>query len=300
MKIAILGTGQFALSIGYLLDRNDNEFTFIGRDEIQLDELLKKGTNSHYSTCKFKNKPKIQLLNGTFNYDIIFYCLPSSCLNIVQNLKNVIIVFTCKGFYDDFIYNKFENYCILAGGSYAIEIFKNIPCYMTLSSLKKENNIIINKLINSKYCIISNNNQPKSIELLGIFKNILAIFCGIINELNMGKNIEAAFISIVLKNIKDIMELDERTLIEPSGIGDLFLSCSSIKSRNYSFGISLIQNKTDKFDKLVEGYQSLYNMKKYKNNNIINNLSNIIEVILERESNENIKDKILKIIFPHH
>ena len=32
----------------------------------------------------------------------------------------------------------------------------------------------------------------------------------------------------------------------------------------------------------------------------INNLSNIIEVILERESNENIKDKILKIIFPHH
>ena len=68
------------------------------------------------------------------------------------------------------------------------------------------NNIkIINNMIISQYCIISNNNKPKSIELLGIFKNILAIFCGIIEELNMGKNIEAAFIRIILNNMKNIL-----------------------------------------------------------------------------------------------
>ena len=158
------------------------------------------------------------------------------------------------------------------------------------------NNIkIINNMIISQYCIISNNNKPKSIELLGIFKNILAIFCGIIEELNMGKNIEAAFIRIILNNMKNILQLDERTLIEPSGIWDLFLSCSSVKSRNYSFGKSLIQNRVDK---LVEGYQSLINMKIYRNNSLINDLNNIIELILKGETDNIIKKSILQIIDP--
>ena len=38
MKTAILGTGQFGIAIGYLLQKNNIDFTFIGRDKKQLDE----------------------------------------------------------------------------------------------------------------------------------------------------------------------------------------------------------------------------------------------------------------------
>lgn len=306
MKIAVLGTGKFAIAIGYLLEINNVNFTFLGRDQNQLNELEKNGTNKKYSEYQFKNMVNVDLIsNNLKNYDLIFYCLPSTKLNLVENLNEIPIIFTCKGFHENFIFTKFSNYCILSGGSYANEILNGIPCYITLSSKNGILNSKIKNLLQSNNCIISINHNPESIELLGIFKNILAIFCGIINELNMGKNIEAAFISKILKELKffkinnHLIQFDEKTLIEPAGIGDLFLSCSSTKSRNYSFGISLIVNKTDKFKKLVEGYTSLCNMHKIIKNNLINDLMSVINIIKIQKENDKIKNKILDIIYKY-
>ena len=47
MKIAVLGTGKFAIAIGYLLEINNVNFTFLGRDQNQLNELEKNGTNKN-------------------------------------------------------------------------------------------------------------------------------------------------------------------------------------------------------------------------------------------------------------
>ena len=106
----------------------------------------------------------------------------------------------------------------------------------------------------------------------------------------MGKNIEAMFISKILKNLNKIIDFDEASLIEPAGIGDLFLTCSSKQSRNYSFGKHLIQNKNTNFDYLVEGYLSLKNINKYKNYNLINDLNNIINFITNKNSDLSIID----------
>ena len=111
----------------------------------------------------------------------------------------------------------------------------------------------------------------------------------------MGKNIEAAFISKILQNLNQITDFDKTTLIQPAGIGDLFLSCSSTKSRNYSFGINLISNKEIEFDKLVEGYNSLNNLKSTKNIKLINDLNFIIEQVLKSDDNK-IKNLIINLI----
>jgi|SaaInlStandDraft_5_1057022.scaffolds.fasta_scaffold35171_1 glycerol-3-phosphate dehydrogenase (NAD(P)+) len=305
MKIGILGTGNFALAMGYLLEINNILFTFIGRDKTQLDELEKYGTNKKYTNYTFQNTIKTEYIpndipNDFSNYNILLFCLPSSAINMINNInKNVFIIFTCKGFNKQFIFERFNNYSILSGGSYSTEILEGIPCYITLASKNLEQNIIIKNLLESQNCIISLNNAPESIELLGIFKNILAVFCGIINKLNMGKNIESAFLSIVLKNLKNMIDFNNNTLIEPAGIGDIFLSCSSVKSRNYSFGMNLILTRNDRYKKTIEGYSSLCNLNDHINNDLINNMMQIINKIKSDVPLSEIKISILEIIYKY-
>ena len=49
------------------------------------------------------------------------------------------IIFTCKGFNEKFIYERFNNYSILSGGSYSTEIL--------------EQNIIIKNLLESQIAL---------------------------------------------------------------------------------------------------------------------------------------------------
>ncbi len=297
MKIIILGTGQFALAIAHLLEHNDHTITFSGRDNKQLTDLHDNKTNRKYSCHILKKKHSVINLNDVNlkNFDLVFYCLPSKNIDVLSNLDNSVpIVITSKGFKDSFIFERLNNYVILSGGSYSSEILNNIPCYITLASNHEDLNLKVKNILGSKYCLTSINTNPKSIELLGIFKNIIAMFCGIITQLDMGKNIEAAFISKVLNSLTKIVKFEKSTLIEPAGIGDLFLSCSSTKSRNYSFGINLVINHSDNFGSLTEGYNSLINLRN-KNIELIDKLYNIIQKI-KLNKLELVKNLLIELI----
>ena len=171
--------------------------------------------------------------------------------------------------------------------------------------LKPENYIqntnlieLVTKILKSDYCFLSESNFPKSIEILGIFKNILAIFCGIINELKMGKNIEGAFITKIIQRLNEIGEFKEECLSQPAGLGDLFLSCSSTQSRNYSFGKNIIKDpKNINLEILVEGYYALTNMNKCLDNNLIKVLFYIINnIILNKLTHQDVKNHIVDIL----
>lgn len=303
MKIGILGTGKFALSIAYLLEKNNIDLTFIGRDEKQLLDLENNKRNSKYSNHSFNLNISVLMLNKynqnikNAKFDLLFYCLPSSCLDNFTDI-DIPIIFTSKGFNGKYIHQMYKNYGMLAGGSYAQEILNDIPCYLTIAS--KNTNLIklVTKILKSDYCFLSESNFPKSIEILGIFKNILAIFCGIINELKMGKNIEGAFITKIIKRLSELGEFKEKCLSEPAGLGDLFLSCSSNQSRNYSFGKNLIKDPSNVNLKiLVEGYYALTNMNNYLDSKLIKTLFNIINnIILYKTPHQDIKNHIVDIL----
>ena len=282
------------MAIANILENNKYTFTIIGRDINQLNDLTHNKMNKKYSNHIFKNHINTKLIeNANFNdFDLIFYCLPSTEKNILKTIHlKIPIVITSKGFKHKFLFEEFNNYAILSGGSYSSEILNNIPCYVTLSSLNKKLNLKIKKILEGSLCIISTNENPKSIELLGIYKNIISLFCGIINKLEMGKNIESAFICKCISSINEIIkDFDKTTIIEPAGLGDLFLSCTSTKSRNYTFGIQLVENKCDN-NYLAEGYNSLINLKISKNNKSIEKLNTILDFIKNR--NIDIAQKLL-------
>ena len=297
MNIAIVGTGSFALSIAYLLEKNNYTFTFIGRDENQLQELQEKRHNHKYSHYCFKNNITTKKLYSNMDfseYDVLFYCLPSSSLHLVRN-TTIPIVFTNKGFQSFFLFETFSNYCILSGGSYATEILNGIPCYVSLACKDESLQKKVQNLLQSSHCILSITNKTKDVEIFGIYKNILAIFCGIVQGLDLGKNISSAFMTKCLEYIIHFYELDKDSLLEPAGVGDLFLSCASPKSRNFSYGSHIVSKSNYQSPKLVEGLTSLKKLYHKKPNSLLYELHDVL-LLIQNRNHRDATDIIYSII----
>ena len=84
-------------------------------------------------------------------------------------------------------------------------------------------------------------------EIGGSVKNVLAIACGIIEGRGLGNNARAALITRGLMEMARLCVAKggkPETLMGLSGIGDLILTCTAMKSRNFSLGVALGQGQT--------------------------------------------------------
>lgn len=79
-------------------------------------------------------------------------------------------------------------------------------------------------------------------EIGGVVKNVLAIACGVVDGAGLGQNARAALIArgfaeMVRYGLARGARIE--TLTGLAGLGDLVLTCSSVSSRNFSFGRGL-------------------------------------------------------------
>ncbi|MAI90688.1 NAD(P)H-dependent glycerol-3-phosphate dehydrogenase [Ponticaulis sp.] len=84
-------------------------------------------------------------------------------------------------------------------------------------------------------------------EIGGAVKNVLAIACGAVEGLQLGKSAHAALISrgfAEMVRLGTAMGAQAETLAGLCGLGDLVLTCSSPQSRNMSFGKALGEGKS--------------------------------------------------------
>ncbi|HVZ00694.1 MAG TPA: NAD(P)H-dependent glycerol-3-phosphate dehydrogenase [Dongiaceae bacterium] len=88
--------------------------------------------------------------------------------------------------------------------------------------------------------------DPVGVEVAGAVKNVLAIACGIVVGRGLGENARAALITRGLAEVTRLALAKggrAETLMGLAGIGDLVLTCTSLKSRNTSLGFELGQGK---------------------------------------------------------
>jgi len=101
----------------------------------------------------------------------------------------------------------------------------------------------------------------RGVEFGGAAKNVLAIAAGVVTGRTLGASAAAALITrgfAELFRFGRALGARPETLTGLSGLGDLILTCSSMQSRNYSFGIALGQGRppdlTSAGGKLAEGF----------------------------------------------
>jgi glycerol-3-phosphate dehydrogenase (NAD(P)+) len=176
---------------------------------------------------------------------------------------------------------------ILSGPSFAKEVITGMPTALSLAS-NNQKPLQTSALFKDTNIRIYYSNNIKTLEVLGVVKNIYAIGAGILEAMKLGENARASFITRCASEMQFMLKqsnLNDQKILSLAGIGDLVLTCSSTKSRNFSFGKKFIfMQSTKNFSKnktTIEGLNSIMTIKKVLNLNLkdLPILTSIINVI---------------------
>src|SRR5690606_5612458 len=85
------------------------------------------------------------------------------------------------------------------------------------------------------------------VEIAGALKNVYALACGAIEGAGLGASARSALIArgyAEMARLVAAMGGSATTLTGLAGLGDLTLTCTSLQSRNYRFGMALGQGES--------------------------------------------------------
>ncbi len=319
MNILILGAGAYGLALANILN-DKNKVTVYSVIKKEIDDL-KENYSNEILFSEIRLPKTIEFTNNIDeaiqNKNLIIVAIPTNYIDDTINLfknkidENIDICIASKGINKNT--NKFafeiiqkilnkNNISIISGPSFAIDTIKKEKMILTLSGSNVEK---IKSIFPEHYIKIETTNDIIGTELCGTLKNIFAIACGILDGLNVSESTKASFLNKIINETKDIIvnfngNLD--TIFKSCGIGDIILTCSSNKSRNFTFGnlIATTNNQDIIKDYLrnttVEGLDALISIKEIlKQHDLNNQLINLIyDIIFNSKEPYEILNYIIK------
>ncbi len=136
---------------------------------------------------------------------------------------------------------------VLTGPSFADEVARDLPAALALAVADKALGDALAVAMATPFFRPYLTEDVTGALVGGAIKNVLAVACGIVIGRHLGENARAALIT---RGLAEMMRLGAalgakpETLMGLSGLGDLVLTCSSVRSRNTSLGIELGQGKS--------------------------------------------------------
>ena len=272
MKVTVLGTGAYGLALSKILLDNDNEVVLWTALEEEKKELIETKKSSKLQGYRLKDGVLVttNLKCSIENSDLIVIAIPTAFIsNVCKELKKYIkanqyICIASKGIENDtclFIHDiikseiKTKKIGAISGPSFAIDLLKGVPVGLSVASKNKRTIKIIQKAFSNDLFKLYPTTDLIGIEVCGAVKNIIAIASGIIDGMGYPISTQALLITESLHDIKSLIHAlggSKNTILSFAGFGDIILTCTSSKSRNYSYG-KLIGKKEDK--KLIEIYE---------------------------------------------
>jgi glycerol-3-phosphate dehydrogenase [NAD(P)+] len=195
--------------------------------------------------------------------DILLLATPTQFLRpILKRLKNclnynIIIVNVAKGIevstnkrisevVDEELKGKDYSYVLLAGPTHAEEVSRKLPSAILSVSKDERAAIEVQNVFSSSYFRVYTGTDLTGAELGGALKNCLAIAAGIADGMGYGDNSKAALITRGLNEILEFgkyYNVDSKTFMGLSGLGDIIVTCTSKHSRNRFVGEELGKGK---------------------------------------------------------
>ncbi len=276
--------GAYGLAIANLLTKTQNNEIMVWSESKEKIEEVNK-TNMLQVAFKDKLLPKslkytLSMEEAIKDKDIVFIVVAAQYVDSVALSmkpflnKNTHVCICSKGIEQDtcsFVSDVFRKYiktrrlAVISGPSFAIDIMNGEPVALTLASSNKKTIKAIKGVMCNSTLKLRETNDYIGVQTCGSIKNIIAIASGIISGLGYSDSTRAFLITEAAHDMKEIITSlggDRKTILSYSGIGDLLLTCTSIKSRNFSYG-KLLGEKNFEAAKeylaktTVEGYYTL-------------------------------------------
>ena len=250
--VGIIGGGVWGSALAKLL--SNHHVLIFSRDIKVVDSINKQKLNPRLKSTAFNDNVKATLdITELASSDYLLIALPVQKIREtlkefpIKN-KNQQIIIGSKGieidtklFIKDVVSELFnsKNISIISGPCFSHEVAQNLPTAVTLASNSREVFEDINDLFKNKNFRLYFSDDFIGCQLGGALKNIYAIAVGITNALNLGDNAKSALITrsfVEMTRLGNVLGANQKTLFGLSGLGDLILTCNSLKSRNTYFG----------------------------------------------------------------
>ncbi len=131
---------------------------------------------------------------------------------------------------------------VLTGPGFADEIARGRPTALTLAA-NQDLAEGLQALLSRHSLRLYRSEDVIGAQVGGAVKNVVAIAAGVAIGAGLGESARAAIVTrgfAEMRRLAGAMGADDKTLSGLSGLGDLMLTTASRKSRNFSFGLSLV------------------------------------------------------------
>ncbi|KZT55018.1 NAD-dependent glycerol-3-phosphate dehydrogenase [Calocera cornea HHB12733] len=280
LKVLVLGAGNFGSCLADHLAEVDHTVYIWSREADVVEELNKTHRNPKYLTdhafpesitALGPEFPDAKVLNGV---DVLLFAIPTQGLR--ETLENVrsrldrskelpLFIFVNKGIEVETQALPLEiiaDTCgvdvarvatFVSGPSFAKEIVRRQPTTVSVASLSSEHAQRTSDLFHQPWFRCYTNPDPVGVELAGALKNVYAIASGIADGMGYENNTRAGLITRSLGEMTRVgtaYGASPLTFLSLAGVGDLFLTCSSTSSRNFTVGRRL--GEGEKLDHIIK------------------------------------------------
>lgn len=286
-EVAVLGGGSFGSAMAKVLGENGHRVHFWMRDPAQADEIRTTGINSRYMPdveIKGDIEPTTNLAEAVNKAEIVFVAIPSKAFrSVIRNnsdkfREGQIVVSLTKGIeahgfklMSEILQEEIPR-CrigVLSGPNLASEIVNRDLTATVIAAKDPDVRRSVQDLLGCEYFRVYANVDIYGVELAGALKNIYAIVAGLASAMNVGENANAMLITRGLAEMSRFavsLGANPMTFMGLAGVGDLIVTCTSSKSRNFRVGhaVGQGQNLDDVVTELGQVAEGIYTLELVK------------------------------------
>lgn len=267
--ITVLGAGAFGTSLAIALARDGASVTLWSRnpDEAQAMQSNRQSGDRLPDVALPDSLTVTADLNAALS-DIMLLAVPTKALaDLLAHLprSDAALVACCKGVDPETglgpahiiqTAHPEKPPAILTGPSFAADISRGLPTALVLATADDAHGKHLQDALNRPLLRLYRTTDVVGAELGGALKNVVALAAGIAIGAGLGDSARASVIS------RGFAELTRYavakggkadTLNGLAGLGDLVLTCTSPKSRNFSAGLALGQGQRPDPQTTIEG-----------------------------------------------
>ncbi len=257
--VAVLGGGSFGSAIANLLAENGHAVQLWMRDPEQAESIRQNRENPRYLKGVRIHplvEPVCDLGQTIDACQLIFVALPSTALRaalqpFAGHLAGKMLISTTKGIEANTFKLMSEilqevapqaRIGVISGPNLAREVAEHA---LTATVVASEDEALcqeVQRVLHGRTFRVYASADRFGVELGGALKNVYAIMAGMAAALGMGENTRSMLITRALAEMTRFavrLGANPMTFLGLSGVGDLIVTCSSAKSRNYQVGYAL-------------------------------------------------------------
>ncbi|GAA1751910.1 MAG TPA: NAD(P)H-dependent glycerol-3-phosphate dehydrogenase [Tetrasphaera sp.] len=268
MRVTVLGAGSWGTALGYALASKSYAVTMWDIDGPVLADITERHENARYLSGitlppGMTGEPDLE--RALAGAELVVLAVPSHAMRVVANAaapfigRGALICSVTKGIEVDNLMTMSEvlqdvlpgvlhpRLTFLSGPSFAVEVAREFPTAVTVAGSDDEVTVAVQHAFHTPFLRPYVTDDVVGVEIGGCAKNVIAIATGAGDGLGFDANTRAAMITRGLAEITRLAVArgaNPLTLSGLSGVGDLVLTCSSVKSRNYRVGFGLGQGRS--------------------------------------------------------